>query len=90
LTPDFLPALRPALLAIVCAQPPTSTTSKEAEKDKEKDEKDRLAKQRPVLRIVAELAMLGAWEEGPAKGVAEVEKLLSGLVSSTRNYQGGS
>lgn len=49
-------------------------------KDREKDEKDRLARQRPVLRIVTELAMIGAWEKGVEQGVTEISKVLKAFV----------
>jgi hypothetical protein len=32
------------------------------------------------LRIVADLAMIGGWQAGPAKGGAEVQKVIKGLV----------
>jgi regulator of nonsense transcripts 2 len=80
LTPDFLPRLIAPFLAVL-GQAPTQQTGKE-EKDREKEEKERLSRQRPVLRIVAELAMLGAWEAGLAKGGAEVQKVLKNLVCS--------
>jgi regulator of nonsense transcripts 2 len=63
----------------VLAQPPVQSTGKE-EKDREKEEKERLSRQRPVLRIVADLAMIGGWQAGPAKGGAEVQKVIKGLV----------
>jgi regulator of nonsense transcripts 2 len=78
LAPDFLPVLLPPLLAILSPAPPPAKDSNE--KDREKDEKDRIARQRPVLRIVAELAMIGAWPEGPTKGASEVGKILKALV----------
>jgi regulator of nonsense transcripts 2 len=80
LTPDFLPHLLPPFLAVL-AQPPVQSTGKE-EKDREKEEKERLSRQRPVLRIVADLAMIGGWQAGPAKGGAEVQKVIKGLVRS--------
>lgn len=80
LTPDFLPHLLPALFAIL-SQPPTQQTGKD-EKDRDKDEKERLGKQRPILRIVAELAVIGAWEAGAAKGGGEIQKALQKMVSS--------
>lgn len=78
LTPDFLPHLLPPFLAIL-NQAPVPTTGKE-EKDREKEEKERLSRQRPVLRIMAELAMVGAWQAGPAKGGAEIQKVLKSMV----------
>jgi len=78
LTPDFLPHLLPPFLAVL-AQPPVQSTGKE-EKDREKEEKERLSRQRPVLRIVADLAMIGGWQAGEAKGGAEVQKVIKGLV----------
>ena len=83
LTPDFLPLLLPALLSILNAQPAAPTASKDDKetKDREKDEKDRLARQRPVLRIVAELALVSAWEKGLEKGVNDFSKALQAFVS---------
>jgi regulator of nonsense transcripts 2 len=79
LTPDFLPLVISPLLAIL--SPPPSATSKDVDKEREKEDKDRLAKQRPVLRIVAELAMIGAWPEGVGKGAGELGKVLKATVS---------
>jgi len=31
---------------------------------------------------MAELAMVGAWQAGPAKGGAEIQKVLKSMVSS--------
>ncbi|KAK4687311.1 regulator of nonsense transcripts 2, partial [Tremellales sp. Uapishka_1] len=88
LSPDFLPLLLPALLSILSSAPViAAAASKDADKDRERDEKDRLAKQRPVLRIVAELALVGAWEEGAIKGVAEVGKVLKSLMTSDPSFQ---
>jgi len=81
LTPDFLPHLIPPFLAVL-AQPPVQSTGKE-EKDREKEEKERLSRQRPVLRIVAELAIIGGWEAGPAKGGSEIQKVIRSMVRST-------
>jgi regulator of nonsense transcripts 2 len=55
--------------------------SKDIDKEREKEDKERLAKQRPVLRIIAELALVGAWAEGPVKGAGEVGRILKALVS---------
>lgn len=85
MTPDFLPLLLQPLLGILSSSNVTSASAsavgKDGDKDKEREDKERLAKQRPVLRIVAELAMVGAWAEGAVKGAAEVGKVLKGLVS---------
>jgi regulator of nonsense transcripts 2 len=78
LAPDFLPQLLPPLLAILAPAPPPAKDA--SEKDREKEDKERIARQRPVLRIVAELAMLMAWPEGALKGAAEVGKVLKTLV----------
>jgi regulator of nonsense transcripts 2 len=78
LTPDFLPHLLPPFLAVL-AQPPVQSTGKE-EKDREKEEKERLSRQRPVLRIVAELALIGAWQAGPAKAGSEIQKIVKAMV----------
>jgi regulator of nonsense transcripts 2 len=85
LTPDFLPHLLPPLFAIL-SQAPAQQTGKE-EKDREKEEKERLSKQRPVLRIVAELAVVGAWEAGSAKGSGEVLKALQKMVSARSRWR---
>lgn len=78
LAPDFLPQLLLLLLAILAPAPPPAKDA--SEKDREKEDKERIARQRPVLRIVAELAMLMAWPEGALKGAAEVGKVLKTLV----------
>ena len=72
--------LLPPLLAVLSPAPAAS--SKDEGKDREKEEKERLAKQRLVLRIVAELAMLHAWAEGVEKGTSEVVKVITSLVGS--------
>lgn len=64
----------------------TGPIGKDGDKDKEKEDKERLSKQRPVLRIVAELAMVGAWAEGVVKGAAEIGKVLKGLVSPSCQF----
>ena len=88
LTPELLPLLLPHLLAILSTTVPNSTAvGKDAEKDREKEDKDRLARQRPVLRIVAELAMAGAWAEGAEKGAGEVGKVMKGLVSIDSRFR---
>ena len=74
--------LLPALLAIFASSGAgSSATSKDVDKEREKEDKDRLARQRSVLRIVAELAIIGAWAEGVRRGAGEVQKILKGLVS---------
>lgn len=78
LAPDFLPLLLPPLLAVL-NQGPTQASGKD-EKDRDREEKERMSRQRPVLRIVAELAMVGAWAEGAARGGLEVQKVLKSLV----------
>ncbi|OXM78214.1 hypothetical protein C364_04151 [Cryptococcus neoformans Bt63] len=87
LTPDFLPQLLQPLLAVLSANAAaTGPIGKDGDKDKEKEDKERLSKQRPVLRIVAELAMVGAWAEGVVKGAAEVGKVLKGLMTGDPQY----
>ena len=86
MTPDFLPQLLApnTLLAVLSPPAPSASNVKDGgDKDKEKEEKDRLAKQRIALRIVAELAMAGAWEEGAARGGDEVVRILKGFVSAS-------
>lgn len=80
LAPDFLPHLLPPLLAILAPAPPPAKDV--TEKDREKEDKERISRQRPVLRIVSELAMLMAWPEGALRGAAEVGKILKTLVST--------
>jgi regulator of nonsense transcripts 2 len=84
LSPDFLPLLLPQLLAVL-APAPSAPAIKEGDKDREREDKERIARQRLVLRIAAELAMVGAWAEGAAKGAAEVGKVLKALVSPCRS-----
>lgn len=68
---------------MLTAQPAAPSAAKDDKevKDREKDEKDRLARQRPVLRIVAELALVAAWEKGLEKGIADLSKALQAFVS---------
>ena len=81
LTPDFFPILLPQLLAILMNPSATSSAaSKDADKEREKEEKERLARQRPVLRIVAELALIGAWADGEKRGFGEVGNVVKFLV----------
>jgi regulator of nonsense transcripts 2 len=75
-----LPLLLPPLISIISTP---ASSAKDAERDKE--DKDRLAKQRPVLRILAELAVVGAWPEIP-KGITEIVKLLKSLMSNDPQY----
>ena len=64
LTPDFYPTFLPELIAITNeAQNAAPTTSGAGnDKDREKEEKDRISRMRPILRMIAELALVGAWE----------------------------
>ncbi|KAL1407550.1 mRNA decay protein [Vanrija albida] len=84
LAPEFFPLLLPPLLAILAPPPPPAKDA--SEKDREKDDKERITRQRPVLRIVAELALLGAWPEGALKGGTEVGKVLKTLMSNDPQY----
>ncbi|WVR08877.1 hypothetical protein IAU60_005936 [Kwoniella sp. DSM 27419] len=90
LTPDFLPALIQPLLGLLSSPSSTAAStgpaSKDGDKEKEKEDKERLARQRPVLRIVAELAMIGAWAEGATKGTAEVGKVLKSFMTGDPQY----
>jgi len=96
LTPDFYPTFLPDLLAITTdAQNKAPITSGSGnDKDREKDEKDRISRMRPVLRLIAELGLVGAWEgyEGgkAMKGIKPedigptlVFERLNGLVSES-------
>ncbi|RSH95137.1 hypothetical protein EHS25_000223 [Saitozyma podzolica] len=85
LSPDFLPLLLPQLLAVL-APAPSAPAIKEGDKDREREDKERIARQRLVLRIAAELAMVGAWAEGAAKGAAEVGKVLKALMSGDPQF----
>lgn len=82
LAPDFLPLLLPQLLVILAPVAAAQPTSKDADKEREKEDKERIAKQRIVLRLIAELALLLVWPEGIAKGAGEVGKIMKALVSS--------
>ena len=81
MTPDFLPLLLSPLLAVL-HQGPAQAGGKD-EKDREREEKERLTRQRPVLRVVSELALVGAWPEGAAKGALEVQKVLKQMVRAS-------
>ncbi|EJT53100.1 hypothetical protein A1Q1_00107 [Trichosporon asahii var. asahii CBS 2479] len=84
LAPDFLPLLLPPLLAALAPAPPPAKDV--SDKDREKEDKDRIARQRPILRIVAELAMLMAWPEGASKGAGEVGKILSRWMTNDPQF----
>lgn len=64
LAPDFYPSFLPELISITNeAQNAAPTTSGAGnDKDREKEEKDRISRMRPVLRMIAELSLVGAWE----------------------------
>lgn len=80
LTPDLFTLLLPPLIAII-----TSPASSAKDAEREKEDKERLAKQRPVLRILAELAIVGGWPE-IQKGIGEIQKLLKALMSNDPQY----
>ncbi|KAJ9107589.1 hypothetical protein QFC21_001048 [Naganishia friedmannii] len=63
LTPEFLPLLLPELLDVLASSQPAPLSAT----DREKEEKERLARARVVLRVVAELALVGAWENVKGK-----------------------
>lgn len=64
LAPEFYPSFLPELISITNeAQNAAPTTSGAGnDKDREKEEKDRISRMRPVLRMIAELSLVGAWE----------------------------
>lgn len=72
--------LTPLLAVLFPPSSSSAVTSKDADKEREKEDKERFARQRLVLRIVAELAILSAWPEGVLKGAGEVAKVLKGFV----------
>lgn len=80
LTPDFLPLLLGPLLSALAP----SQASKDGDKDKE--DKERLSRQRTILKIVAELATVHAWAEGVVKGLGEVGKVLQALVGTSNGF----
>ncbi|WVQ73762.1 hypothetical protein IAR50_003342 [Cryptococcus sp. DSM 104548] len=87
LAPDLLQQLLPQLLGVLSASASVNLPlGKDGDKEKEKEDKERLAKQRPVLRIIAELAMVGAWEEGAVKGSAEIGKVIKGLMANDPQF----
>ncbi|WVN87840.1 uncharacterized protein L203_103035 [Cryptococcus depauperatus CBS 7841] len=87
LAPDFLPQLLQSLQSVLLSSTSTTTSvGKDGDKDKEREDRERLAKQRPILRIVAELAMVGAWAEGIPKGTTEIGKILKNMMSNDPQY----
>ncbi|KAJ9123167.1 hypothetical protein QFC22_001360 [Naganishia vaughanmartiniae] len=72
LTPHFLPQLLPELLDIIATSQPAPASIATPATDREKEEKERLSRTRVVLRVVSELALVGAWEN--VKGKASKDK----------------
>lgn len=90
LAPDFLTSLLPQLLA-ACETSGLPVTTKD-EKDKDREERERIARLRVVLRVVAELGLVGAWPTPTSKkeqdGPTHVLRVVTGLVSQTERYIG--
>lgn len=93
LTPDFLPALLPELLNVLATSNPTPSAATTPATDRDKEDKERIVRLRPVLRVIAELGLVGAWENArggkASKGVVNeqvgqehVFERVKGLVSS--------
>lgn len=96
LTPDFLTSLLPELLNVLATSNPTPSAATPAT-DRDKEEKERIVRLRPVLRVIAELGLVGAWENtrgGKAnKGVVNeqvgqehVFERVKGLVSRSVSF----
>lgn len=82
LSPDFLTSFLPQLLA-ACESSGAPVTSKD-EKDQVREEKERIARLRNVLRVAAELGLVSAWPAPTGKkeqdGPTHVLRLVTGLV----------
>jgi regulator of nonsense transcripts 2 len=92
-----LGSLLPELLNVLASSNPTPSAATPAT-DRDKEEKDRVVRLRPVLRVIAELGLVGAWENvrgGKAnKGVfndqvgqEHVYERIKGLVSCSHLIQ---
>ncbi|KZO98973.1 ARM repeat-containing protein [Calocera viscosa TUFC12733] len=79
----FTPALLTSLLAILAPPPKAAPAPNQSNEQKEKEDMARISRQRPVLRVCAELAMVGIWrsEDGARSGGEGVIKLLRDLLS---------
>ncbi|GHJ86192.1 hypothetical protein NliqN6_2594 [Naganishia liquefaciens] len=62
LAPEFLSSLLPELLNVLAASNPIASAATPAT-DRDKEEKERVVRLRPVLRVIAELGLVGAWEK---------------------------
>ncbi|KZT57798.1 ARM repeat-containing protein [Calocera cornea HHB12733] len=79
----FTPALLASLLAILAPPPKAVAAPAQTSDQKEKEDSARISRQRPVLRICAELAMVGIWrsDDGARSGGEGVIKVLRDLLS---------
>jgi regulator of nonsense transcripts 2 len=58
-----------------------------APEQREREETSRIVRQRPVLRLCSELALVGVIRDTPGRSGAEwIMKAIKDLVSSTQNY----
>ncbi|EJU04317.1 ARM repeat-containing protein [Dacryopinax primogenitus] len=80
---NFTPAVDSSLLAILAPPAKVNAVPGQSAEQKEKEDVARITRQRPVLRICAELGMVGVWrsEDGTKSGGEGVIKLLRDLLS---------
>jgi regulator of nonsense transcripts 2 len=79
----FTPAVVSSLAAVL-APPSRAALSAMAPEQREKDDAARLSRQRPVLRVCSELALVGIIRDSPGKSGGEwVMKVIKDLVRSS-------
>lgn len=92
LTPEFYPGFLPDLLGVfnepsnlapaksnpTPAGPGSTPVTTASDKEKEKEEKERISRLRPVFRLVAELALVGAFD------VLPIPKSLKGTITDSQ------
>ncbi|KAJ9104356.1 hypothetical protein QFC19_003998 [Naganishia cerealis] len=98
LAPDFLTSLLPELLNVLASANPVPTAAGVTPAtDREKEDKERITRLRPVLRVVSELGLVGAWENSRGSkasrgivneqvGQEHVYERIKGLMSNDPTY----
>jgi regulator of nonsense transcripts 2 len=80
-----MPALLPSLFVALGA-PNRTTLASLTPEQREKEESSRVIRQRPVLRVCSELALVGLIRDAPGRSGAEwIMKVLKELVSEDLN-----
>lgn len=84
LAPEFLTSLLSELLNVLASSNPTPSAATPAT-DRDKEEKERVVRLRPVLRVIAELGLVGAWEN--ARGGKANKGVISDQVGQEHVFE---